>query len=139
MSDDAAVVGIINARFQFAFSRTGKDKVWNSVDRLHRAFDDIIYHKGWFYCIGPSSDIVVAIYINNDNTAYTQTIRVTRGVIYKEGRGDFRHRTYLVADSASESLFIVKRSIRCNSVHETVLLSVPRTFGFEVGGKYGKV
>ncbi|XXG70798.1 hypothetical protein AAC387_Pa07g0198 [Persea americana] len=107
--------------------------VWNIVGGLYRCLADIIYQKGRFYCIGLFSDDIVVIYINDDNTTCTETIRVTRGVIYWEGRSEFRHQTYLVADSASESLFIVKRWIRWHSVEtEAVLLKIPNTYAFEV-------
>ncbi|XXG72025.1 hypothetical protein AAC387_Pa07g1209 [Persea americana] len=115
MSDDAAVVAVINEPGEIAFCRTREDEVWTRIscpfDQFYK-FHDVIYHKEQFYVVGGDGKVGVL----RINTAYPY-LEILSEMIGKIGALRFHgkynplayHRNYLVADSASESLFIVRR------------------------------
>eukprot|EP00268_Persea_americana_P024489 TRINITY_DN2389_c0_g1_i3.p1 TRINITY_DN2389_c0_g1~~TRINITY_DN2389_c0_g1_i3.p1 ORF type:complete len:398 (-),score=40.33 TRINITY_DN2389_c0_g1_i3:325-1518(-) len=114
MSDDAAVVAVINSSRNFAFCRTGEDMIWTLIAVAHRGYRDIIYYKGQFYTV--RWDGAVGVLNINTTKPYVETL--TGGVkfiprkptpLQSEMRAIIHHRTYLVPDLASESLFIVRR------------------------------
>ncbi|RWR84142.1 F-box protein SKIP23-like protein [Cinnamomum micranthum f. kanehirae] len=114
MSDDATVVAVISSSRNFAFCRTGEDMIWTLIDVSHQVYRDIIYYKGQFYSV--RWDGAIAVLNINTTNPYVETL--TGGVnfisrkptpLQSEMRTIIHHRTYLVPDLESESLFIVRR------------------------------
>lgn len=118
MSDDGAVVAVINQPGKIAFSRTREDEVWTRIScpfHWFYKFQDVIYHEGQFYVVGKDGKVRVL----RINTVYPY-VEISSEMIEKIGALCFHgkynpqayhHRNYLVADSASESLFIVRRVV----------------------------
>lgn len=113
MSDDATVVAVVHDGSALAFCRID-DRVWTSVSVTagYNGYSDVIHHKGQFYAITTEGSIGI-LHINTPNPCVQNltgldTIGVQSFV-----------RTYLVADSASMSLFIIVRdSLRPDEVQD---------------------
>ncbi|RWR94719.1 putative F-box protein [Cinnamomum micranthum f. kanehirae] len=109
MSDDAAVVMVINERSsKLAFCRIG-DNVWTHVSSSTReAYFDVIYYNGQFYAIAFRGRLGVV----HIDTTHPYVEILTELIIVD------RFYPYLVADSASKSLFIVLRSCAENRIQQ---------------------
>ncbi|XXG72026.1 hypothetical protein AAC387_Pa07g1210 [Persea americana] len=131
MSDDGAVVAVINEPWKIAFCRTREDNVWTRIsctfDHFYK-FHDVIYHKGQFYVIGNDGKIGV-LCINTPYPFVQNLTEMIEKIAALRSHGEYNpqsnYRSYLVADSANESLFIVSKVImRVTNSHNK--------YGFEV-------
>ncbi|XXG65635.1 hypothetical protein AAC387_Pa05g3286 [Persea americana] len=142
MSDNAALVAIIDSQQRLAFCRTGEDKTWTRIVDFLLFFLDIIYHKGQFYAVDSNGEIGVVRF--NKSSPYVETLTGPyAGVRISRSRGeplpcdipwleDTRYRNYLVADSASNRLLTVKRTFYSRYDINTTPHYLSKTVGFEV-------
>ncbi|KAJ8626413.1 hypothetical protein MRB53_019720 [Persea americana] len=149
MSDDSKVVVVIHDAATLAFCRRGVDKFWTQVNRIKAnrievnpslVFDDVIYHNGQFYTVTTHGSVGV-LRINTANPyveILSEEVRVTVNpyveVLTKESKVDGYPRTYLVADSTSDRLFIcLRNSLSIQEVERDPYdYDSRRTLGFKV-------
>ncbi|RWR89382.1 F-box protein SKIP23 [Cinnamomum micranthum f. kanehirae] len=148
MSDDSKVVVVIHDTATLAFCRRGVDKLWtrvirtkvNEVNRRGVVFDDVIYHNGQFYTVTMYGCVGV-LRINTANPyveILSEEVRVTVNpyveILTKDSKVDSYPRTYLVADSTSDRLFIcLRNSLSIQEVERDPYdYDSRRTLGFKV-------
>ncbi|KAJ8642306.1 hypothetical protein MRB53_019000 [Persea americana] len=116
ISDDEAVVVIVYEEGRLAFCRIREDKVWTQALDFSVFYRDIIYNRGHFFVVCFHGEVGV-VRINKSNPYVASVIRMeylTRVAPIPELPlvDCIRHRTYLVADPASGTIFTVKRIVR---------------------------